>query len=70
MPATTISVEGDKAFVTNLKKLAALREQTVSKIVRAALDQVYGSDLQRIESASFFVNGDASTHQNTDDASS
>lgn len=68
MAATTISVEGDRAFVTKLKKLAALREQTVSKIVRTAIDQVYGGDLDRIETASFFVDSDASTHQNPEEA--
>ncbi|MBK8035342.1 MAG: hypothetical protein IPK17_38720 [Chloroflexi bacterium] len=65
---TTISVEGDRAFVSKLKKLAVLREQTVGENVRAALDQVYGAELEHLATVSFFAAGDASTHQDNLDA--
>lgn len=69
MAVTTISVEGDKAFANQLKKLAALREQTVGQLVRSALDKAYGDDLVRLAESPFFTTGDASTHRISEKAS-
>jgi len=65
MTATTISVEGDKAFTKKMKKLAVLRDSTVAQLVRDALDRAYGDEIERVSSSSFFAPDDAYTHHNS-----
>lgn len=55
--ATTIPVYGNQAFKDALRELAFRRRTTMSKLVRAALDDALGDDLK----ACFFANDVAST---------
>lgn len=42
---TTITVRGDAAYRTRLKKLAALQEQDMADLTRFALDKVFGDGI-------------------------
>lgn len=50
---TAIPVEGDRAYATVLKILAAQQKRTISALVREALDEKYGSEMENIASSFF-----------------
>lgn len=57
--STSVSVKGDRQYVQKLKALAALKNISLARLTRDALDTVYGHELEQ----SFFVDGVASKHQ-------
>lgn len=48
----TISLEADASYVFRLKALASLREQSVGSLVREALDQAVGRDMELLAAVS------------------
>ena len=65
MASTTITVEGDKAYVTALGALAKRESITTAVLVRRALDAVYAEQLRPLEEPlnSFFANSNAHAHK-------
>ena len=63
---TAIYIRGDRTFLRRMKALAARRGETVSDMVRNAVEKVHGDELRAVDS--FFAKDDASTHNSSADA--
>lgn len=61
----SVSLEADKTYVSAVGTLAKSRDKTIGRLVREAMDQVYGVELNKLisDSAIFFAdNGNKKNH--------
>lgn len=58
---TTVSIEADRNYVNSLGLLAKQRKTTIGKLVKDALESVYGSEIA--EAQIFFTPLDAHKHE-------
>ena len=61
MASTNISVEGGRPLAKALGTLAAKKNTTIAKLVREALDEKHGHELEPL--ISFFADDDTSVNQ-------
>lgn len=62
MRTTNVSVKGDRNYVRLLRKLAVDKDVRISDLVRAAIDEKYGDELEAIAADLFAKSGKHSYH--------